>query len=130
MKWSLPGFREFVSPFGHSRFKLDAYARSFAPEVDRYSVAVLDSNGNLIVRIGSYGNFDDGVPLIAAGGSRKPNPMGGDEVGLFYATYVGVHSDKRLFIADFGNSRILSVKLGYHAEEKVALKDGPKSAGK
>ncbi len=107
----------------HSRFKLDAFARSFAPEVDRYSIAVLDSNGNLILRIGTYGNFDDGVPLIAKGSSPKPNALGGDEVGLFYAAYVGVHSDHRLFVADFGNSRILSVKLGYHAEERMALKD-------
>jgi hypothetical protein len=107
----------------HSRFELDAYARSFAPEVDRYSVAVLDSNGNLILRVGKYGNFDDGVPLIAAGSSSRPNSIGGDEVGLFYAAYVAVHSDKRLFIADFGNSRILSVKLGYHATETVALKE-------
>jgi hypothetical protein len=36
---------------------------------------------------------------------------------------VAVHSDRRLFIADPGNARIASVKLGYHVEKKVALKD-------
>jgi len=46
------------------RFALDYFARSFAPETHRYSAAVLDSNGNLILRVGRYGNVDDGVPLI------------------------------------------------------------------
>ena len=44
--------------------------------------------------------------------------------------YVATHTDHRLFIADYGNYRILSVKLGYHAEEKSALKDVPDSGKK
>jgi hypothetical protein len=85
-------------------------------------VAVLDSKGNLILRIGRYGNVDDGVPLVKRGGPRAPRAVGGDEVALCHAAYVGVHTDRRLFIADAANGRILSVKLGYHAEGKVALK--------
>ena len=107
----------------NSRFALDYFARSFAPEVDHYSVAVLDTNGSLILRVGRYGNVDDGKPLVADGGPPSPRPIGGDEVGLFHAAYVGTHTDRRLFIADAGNSRILSVKLDYHATERVALKD-------
>ena len=38
-------------------------------------------------------------------------------------TYVATHSDRRLFIADAVNRRIVSVRLDYHAEEKVAIKD-------
>jgi hypothetical protein len=37
--------------------------------------------------------------------------------------------DRRLFVADIGNYRIFSVKLDYHATERVALRDfkeGPK----
>ncbi len=105
-----------------ARFALDFYARTFAPEVDHFSVAVLDTNGNLILRLGQYGNADDGKPLIAAGGSSAARSLGGDEVGLFDAAYLAVHSDKRLFIADAGNARILSVKLGYHKEETVKLR--------
>ena len=105
----------------NARFALDYFARSFAPELDRYSVAVLDSNGNLLLRIGRYGNADDGKPLIAEGGPPNPRPVGGDEVALFHGAYVATHTDRRLFIADPGNARIVSVKLGYHAEEKVAL---------
>ncbi len=87
----------------HSRFTLDYFARSFAPEIDQYRVAVLDAAGNLIMRIGRYGNADD-------------------DLGLFHPCFVGTHTDKRLFIADFGNARIVSAKLGYHTTERVDLK--------
>jgi hypothetical protein len=98
----------------NTRFTLDYFNRSFAPEVDRYRVAVLDSNGNLILRIGQYGNEDSEGP-----GSKVP--LGGDEVGLFHGAYVATHTDRRLFIADEGNGRIVSVKLDYHASEKVKV---------
>jgi hypothetical protein len=105
------------------RFTLDSFARSFAPEVNSYSIAVLDSNGNLILRIGRYGNIDDGKPLIPAGGPADAHSIGGDEVALFHACYVAAHTDRRLFISDVGNSRLLSVKLNYHASETVALRE-------
>ncbi len=107
----------------NSRFDLDYFARSFAPEVEHCSVAVLDSAGNLIMRVGTYGNVDDGNPLIPHSAIRNSHSVGGDEVALFYAPYVGVHTDRRLFIADPGNARIVSVKLDYHATAMVALKD-------
>jgi sugar lactone lactonase YvrE len=114
----------------HCRFTLDFFARSFAPEIDQYRVAVLDSAGNLITRIGRYGNVDDGRPLVTAGGPEKTRPLGGDEVSLFYGAFLATHTDRRLFIADAGTRRLLSVKLGYHAEEKVALKNVPDEATK
>jgi len=120
----------------NTRFALDYFARSFAPEMDRYSVAVLDSNGNVILRVGKYGNVDDGRPFgtpwqnarkRSAGRlpGEPPNQrsIGGDEVALFHGAYVATHTDQRLFIADPGNGRILSVKLGYHVTEKAALRD-------
>jgi hypothetical protein len=102
---------------------LDLFARVFTPEMEHYTVAVLDSNGNLILRIGQYGNVDDGMPMVKDGGPANPRTIGGDEVGLFNPAYLAADSDRRLFIADNGNARIASVRLGYHAEEKVALKD-------
>ncbi|MHC4917645.1 MAG: hypothetical protein ACYTGB_19385, partial [Planctomycetota bacterium] len=106
----------------HSRFALDSFGRSFAPEQDIFRVAVLDSAGNLILGVGRYGNVEDGKPLIAEGGPAETHAIGGDEVALVQANYVGVHTDRRLFIADAGNGRVLSVKLDYHVTEKVALK--------
>ncbi|MCG3179798.1 MAG: hypothetical protein BIFFINMI_02143 [Phycisphaerae bacterium] len=108
-----------------SRFCLDYYARSIVPEPQIFSVAVVDSAGNLITRIGRPGNADDGVPLVASPDLKSPNPLGGDEVALFYACYVGTHTDRRIFISDVGNGRILSVKVNYHAERRVPLKGVP-----
>ena len=76
------------------------------PAPFQYNVAVLDRNGNLIMRIGQYGNVDD-------------------ELGLFNACYAATHTDHRLFIADSGNARVFSVTLDYHASRRVALKDVP-----
>ncbi len=98
----------------HARFALDYFARSFAPEVDHYSVAVLDTAGNLILRVGQYGNADSGGPGSVA-------PLGGDGVGLFDAAYVATHTDHRLFIADGGNARIVSVALEYHVDHRMPL---------
>jgi len=112
----------------NSRVVLDYFARTFAPEYDRFSIAVLDTNGNLITRIGRYGNIEDGKPLVAAGGPPNVRSIGGDEVALFDACYVATHTDRRLFIADAGNNRLLSVNLDYHASERVRLKDVPEAA--
>ncbi|MCA9269664.1 MAG: hypothetical protein KDA41_14385, partial [Planctomycetales bacterium] len=109
----------------HARMCLDYLGRSFAPELERSHIAVLDSAGNLILRIGKYGNVDDGRPLVADGSPASPKALGGDEVSLSYAAYLGTHTDRRLFIHDAGNGRIVSVKLGYHTDAKVALKDVP-----
>jgi sugar lactone lactonase YvrE len=111
----------------NARFSLDYYARSFAPEPDRFSVAVLDTNGNLILRLGKCGNVDDGKPLIADPAIKEPRSIGGDETAIMHACYVAVDTDKRLFIEDAGNRRIASVKLDYHRTETVPLGDrGPK----
>jgi len=111
----------------NGRFAHDYFARSFAPETQHYTVAVLDSAGNLIMRIGQYGNVDDGVPLKGDGkrGAWKPKALGGDEVALFYPIYLATHSDRRLFVTDPGNQRIVSVKLDYHASKRIRLKDVP-----
>jgi len=109
----------------NARFALDYLGRSFAPEIGHHSVAVLDSGGNLITRVGKYGNADDGSPLVQGTAGPRARSIGGDEVGLFYAPYVATHTDHRLLIADPGNARLLSVKLGYHATERVHLKDVP-----
>lgn len=107
----------------NARFAFDYFNRSFAPEVSHYSVAVLDSSGNLILRIGKYGNVDDGMPRIKEGGPASPRSIGSDEVALFHARYMAVQTDRFLYIADAGNARVLSVKLGYHATETAAIKN-------
>ncbi len=102
----------------NARAAFDYFDRTFAPELHRFRVAVLDSAGNLIMRIGRYGNADSAGPGSAV-------PLGGDEVGMMHGAYLAVHTDRRLYIADSSNDRVFSVRLDYHATEKVALKDVP-----
>jgi hypothetical protein len=104
-------------------FDVDTFGRSFIPARIRNQVAVLDANGNLIMHVGKYGNVDDGVPLVEDTRYRteKPRSIGGDEVAIMHTNFTGVHSDRRLFISDTGNGRILSVKLGYHTEARLPL---------
>jgi hypothetical protein len=55
--------------------------------------------------------------------SPAAHSIGGDEVALMQPSHVATMTDRYLYIGDVGNGRIVQVKLGYHAEEKVALKD-------
>ncbi len=114
------------------RFALDDYGRSFVPETSRFSVGVLDTNGNLILRLGRYGNADDGQPAEPDPASDGParHALGGDEIALFHPSYLATHADRRLFIADGGNDHIVAVRLAYHAEASVRLGDIPDSAAK
>lgn len=105
----------------NARFALDYLARSFVPEPDHFSVAVLDTNGNLILRIGQYGNVEDGKPITQDKVIKESRSIGGDETAIMHACYVAAETDRRLFIADAGNRRILSVKMDYHKEEKIPL---------
>ena len=127
-EWIYPGvgFSRNAGPCTcwDSEISIDYFGRSFIPERIRNQVAVLDTNGNLILHVGTYGNVDDGVPLVPCRyRTEKPRSIGGDEVGLVYANFTATHNDKRLFISDTGNGRILSVKLGYHTDERIPLKD-------
>jgi hypothetical protein len=87
-------------------------------------VTVLDTAGNLVMRIGRYGNVDDGQPLAANPVRDKrypPRSTGGDEVAMFYPTHAATHTDRYLFIHDAGNDCIRSVKLDYQVSERVPL---------
>lgn len=59
-------------------------------------------------------NFHGGSPLVRS--------VGGDEVALLYEAYLATHADRGFFIADAGNARLLSVKLGYHVNRQVRIR--------
>ncbi|MBA4388967.1 MAG: hypothetical protein C0404_13380 [Verrucomicrobia bacterium] len=96
-----------------SRFYLDWYKRSFVPESYRHSIGILDTNGNLIMHVGRYGNFDS-----APGGKDGAKP-GGDDIGITSARYLG-GTDNYLCFEDWGE-RIVVLKLNYHAEETAGI---------
>lgn len=105
----------------NSQIALDYFKRSFVVETHRSDVVVIDTSGNTVLRIGKYGNIEDGLPLIKDGGPKNPRSIGGDEVAIISVKFLATHTDKRLFLADIANQRILSIKLFYHTEEKIKL---------
>jgi hypothetical protein len=125
-EWVFPGVGwvpQYCCKCWNCRFAVDHFGRSFVPQHNRYQVAILDTNGNLIRQVGRYGNVDDGMPLHPWNDRRAepPRSIGGDEVALAYANYTGTSTDHYLFIYDAGNDVIRSVKLGYHASASVGL---------
>lgn len=125
--WTLGGVgfdgkRNHCRCASQSRAALDLYSRSFLPEIDRYSVLMVDANGNELLRIGKYGNLEDGLPLISKGGPAQTNSIGGDEVAIMHAQMLAVQSNKRLFLSDVGNERILSVLINYEVVKSLNIK--------
>ncbi len=88
------------------RFAMDEHERLFVPDVFRFSIGVLDTNGNEILRFGEYGNVDS-----AGLGSALPEPA----IPLGWPCYVSVGGD-RVYISDRLNRRIAIVKLTYALE--------------
>ena len=71
------------------------------PDPFRFSVVVLDSAGNEIQRIGSYGNMD----------SRGPDsPVPEPEIALGWPIAT-VCAHGRVYVADLVNRRVVSVRL-------------------
>lgn len=87
-----------------TRFDVDDFGRVFAPDVGRFSVRVVDTNRNPILRLGAYGNQD----------SRS-------EIRWAWPSQVAV-SDEALYVADVINRRIVRIKLGYQLEAVCEIK--------
>jgi len=120
---------------GNSRFDLDGFERAFVPALQSYSVNVLDAAGNLVLRIGGYGNRDSrgkNSPVVdpktgLLRPSRPDDPKDlrppkelAEAIGFRMAPYVAV-TDEALYVEDMGNTRVVRAALGYHAEETAAM---------
>jgi hypothetical protein len=95
------------------RFHTDWYKRTFVPEAYRHSIGILDTNGNLIMHLGRYGNFDSGL------GADSKIPVGGDNIAMLMPRFVSGTDDYLVFY-DWGE-RVAVLKLNYHAEELVPI---------
>jgi hypothetical protein len=98
------------------RFHLDWYRRSFVPEQYRHSIGVLDTNGNLIMHIGRYGNFDSGS------GAQSRIRVGGDDIAMCAVRFVS-GTDRYLVFEDNGE-RLIVLRIEYHSEETVPMDTG------
>ena len=85
-----------------TRFDVDPFGRVFYPDLCRFRVGVLDTNGNQLAHFGSYGNADD--------------------EGIRCAWLVGVGvTDKYAYLGDSLNRRLLRVRLAYAAESTCTV---------
>lgn len=94
-----------------SHLAVDGYGRVLAPNVFRFCVEVLDTNGNPLGRIGRYGNADSSGP-----GSKVPEP----EIAFAWPAFVAVAGGK-LFVCDSTNQRITIVRFDHAAEQVVDI---------
>ena len=95
----------------HGRFDVDGYSRVFLPAMHLFSVMVLDTNGNRILRVGRYGNVDS-----QGSDSLVPEP----DIGFAWVRGVAA-SDTAIYAMDHGNGRILKAALSYEAEVVLPL---------
>jgi hypothetical protein len=92
------------------RSHTDWYKRSYVPEMYRHSYGILDTNGNLIMHLGRYGNFDECPSLTG----RL------EDVTMVAGRFIGGTDDYVAF-PDRGE-RITVLKLNYHVEESVRIR--------
>jgi hypothetical protein len=90
---------------------VDGFSRVFVPDVFRFSVDMLDTNGNHIARIGHYGNADSAGP-----GSKIPEP----EIAFAWPAFTAVAGEK-LYVSDTVNRRITVVRVESADEVECAI---------
>ncbi|MHC4917559.1 MAG: hypothetical protein ACYTGB_18950, partial [Planctomycetota bacterium] len=94
-----------------SRFDIDFHDRLFVPDIHRFCVQVLDSAGNVVSLIGSYGNMDNRGPK-----SEHPKP----EIPYGWPLVAQVYGGK-LYVVDLTNRRIVVAKLLNAVSEQCSV---------
>jgi hypothetical protein len=92
-----------------TRFDVDEFGRVWYPDLGRFRVCVLDTNGNEITEFGQYGNAD------------APTKPGQKEIPLAWLIGVGV-SEKYAYMGDTINKRLQRAELTYAAEETTPIR--------
>ena len=87
-----------------ARLVVDPYGRVFVPDALRFSVVMLDSAGNLLNRIGRYGNADDS----------------GEGIRFAWPACLDV-AEGKLYVSDRVNQRISIIDFEYAQEVMVSL---------
>jgi hypothetical protein len=138
MVWDYPGYGLFKGNSCNcpkSNMTMDGFARLFVPALHTCTVNVLDPNGNIVVRIGGYGNADSRgkdspVPDPKTGElrPRRPDdpedlesPLAEPDIGFAHPNFTAV-TDEALYVNDRANYRIVRAVLEYHVEETVDLR--------
>jgi len=119
----------------NTRFDVDLFGRVWYPDLCRFRVGVLDTNGNLIMQFGGYGNAEsmgpDSPVIDPQSGklrARRPDdpptlksPFAQPDIAFAWLIGVGV-TDRYAYMGDSLNRRLLRARLVYAAEETCAIK--------
>jgi hypothetical protein len=89
------------------RFDVDGFGRVFAPDVVRFQVVVMDTDGKAIGRFGTYGNAD----VQAKGAALR----------FAWPLYVAA-GDRAVYVGDILNRSVVRVLIAYAAEETVPVR--------
>lgn len=117
-----------------TRFDVDDFGRVFYPDLCRFRVVALDTNGNEITRFGGYGNAESMGPespvIDRQTGKPRPrrandpkdleSPFAEPEIAFAWLIGVGV-TDRYAYMGDTLNRRLLRAKLVYATEETCAI---------
>ncbi len=95
------------------RTHLDWYKRSYVPESYRHSFAILDTNGNFILRFGRYANYD------GWDGPKSRKPLGGDHIPVMTGRFVS--GTDNYICYDVRGERLIVLRIAYHARETVPI---------
>jgi hypothetical protein len=89
-------------------FDVDGFGRVFAPDTVRFQLVLMDTNGNPMGRLGTFGNIDSQLKGKAA-------------LRFAWPQMVAV-SDEAVYVADNLNCSILRLRVAYAAEESCAVR--------
>jgi hypothetical protein len=117
-----------------TRFDVDLFGRVWYPDLGRYRVGVLDTNGNAITTFGGYGNAESAGPdspvVDPKTGVVRPrkaddpkdlkSPFAEPEIAFSYLIGVGA-TDKYAYMGDSLNRRLLRARIVYAAEETCVV---------
>jgi hypothetical protein len=137
MHWDYPGaspVRMGGCTCHRSTLSLDLFERVFVPAAQTCTVNVLDANGNIVLRIGAYGNADcrgkdSPVPDPKTGELRPrregdpedlKSPLAEPDIAFIDPTYTAV-TDEALYVLDRANERIVRAGLAYTTEETLDI---------
>jgi len=119
----------------NTRFDVDPFGRVWYPDLGRYRVGVLDTNGNLITTFGGYGNAEsrgrDSPVIDPETGKVRPrraddpkdleSPFAEPEIAFAWLIGVGA-TDRYAYMGDSLNRRLLRAKLTYAVEETCEMR--------
>jgi hypothetical protein len=97
-----------------TRFALDRHGRLVFPDALGFSIIIMDSKKNELLRFGGFNNLNS-----SCHGSPVPQPSP-PEVSFGWATHVAAN-DHAVYISDPINRRIIKAKLMYTKEEIVRM---------